>query len=71
MRHQRLDGGGGQIYLLDEGVYVIGFFFPVIPQGQARFRVQTSGAQERADLDRTLDAFEKVGRKLEMLRSKG
>ena len=50
--------------LLEEGVYVIGFFFPVVPQGQARIRVQISAAHERADLDRALDAFEKVGRKL-------
>jgi glycine C-acetyltransferase len=54
--------------LLDEGIYVIGFFFPVVPQGQARIRVQISAAHERVDLDRALDAFEKVGRKLGVLK---
>jgi glycine C-acetyltransferase len=53
--------------LLEEGVYVIGFFFPVVPQGQARIRVQISAAHERADLDRAIAAFEKVGRKLGVL----
>jgi glycine C-acetyltransferase len=50
--------------LLAEGVYVIGFVFPVVPKGQARIRVQVSAAHERADLDRAIAAFEKVGRKL-------
>jgi glycine C-acetyltransferase len=55
--------------MLDEGVYVIGFFYPVVPQGQARIRVQISAAHERADLDRAIAAFEKVGRTLGVLKS--
>jgi glycine C-acetyltransferase len=55
--------------VLDEGVYVIGFFFPVVPQGQARIRVQISAAHERADLDRAIAAFEKVGRSLGVLKT--
>jgi glycine C-acetyltransferase len=49
--------------LLEEGVYVSGFGFPVVPQGQARLRCQVSAAHERADLDRAVDAFKKVGKK--------
>jgi glycine C-acetyltransferase len=55
--------------ILDEGIYVIGFFFPVVPQGQARIRVQISAAHERADLDRAIAAFDRVGRKLGVLKS--
>jgi glycine C-acetyltransferase len=54
--------------ILDEGVYVIGFFYPVVAQGQARIRVQISAAHERADLDRAIAAFEKVGRALGVLK---
>jgi glycine C-acetyltransferase len=50
--------------MLAEGIYVIGFSFPVVPQGQARIRVQISAAHERDHLDRAVDAFEKVGRDL-------
>jgi glycine C-acetyltransferase len=50
--------------LMDEGVYVIGFFFPVVPKGQARIRTQMSAAHSREDLDRAIAAFEKVGRHL-------
>ena len=50
--------------LLDEGIYVIGFFYPVVPQGEARIRVQLSAAHTRQQLDRALSAFEKVGRDL-------
>jgi glycine C-acetyltransferase len=46
--------------LLEEGIYVIGFFFPVVPKGLARIRVQLSAAHERAHLDRAIDAFIKV-----------
>jgi len=46
--------------LLEEGVYVIGFSYPVVPKGQARIRVQISAAHEPADLDRAMDAFTKV-----------
>ncbi|MGA9335259.1 MAG: glycine C-acetyltransferase [Rudaea sp.] len=54
--------------LLDEGIYVIGFFFPVVPQGQARIRTQMSAAHTREQIDRAVDAFVKVGRKLGVLR---
>jgi glycine C-acetyltransferase len=49
--------------LLEEGVYVSGFGFPVVPQGHARLRCQVSAAHERADLDKAVDAFKKVGKK--------
>jgi glycine C-acetyltransferase len=49
--------------LFEEGVYVSGFGYPVVPQGQARLRCQVSAAHERADLDRAVDAFRKVGKK--------
>jgi len=50
--------------LLKEGIYVIGFSFPVVPQGQARIRVQMSAAHDKAHLDRAITAFAKVGKKL-------
>jgi glycine C-acetyltransferase len=50
--------------LLAEGIYVIGFFFPVVPRGEARIRVQVSAAHERHHLDRAVEAFTKVGRTL-------
>ncbi len=50
--------------LLDEGIYVIGFFYPVVPQGQARIRTQMSAAHTPAQIDRAIEAFVKVGRKL-------
>ena len=50
--------------LLEEGIYAIGFFFPVVPKGQARIRTQMSAAHTRAHLDRAIDAFIKVGREL-------
>ncbi len=50
--------------LFDEGVYVSGFFYPVVPRGQARIRTQMSAALTLEDLDRALDAFGKVGREL-------
>ena len=53
--------------LLAEGVYVIGFSFPVVPRGQARIRTQMSAGLERAHLDAALDAFERVGRELEVI----
>ena len=49
--------------LFEEGVYVSGFGYPVVPQGQARLRCQVSAVHERADLDRAVDAFRKVGKK--------
>ncbi len=53
--------------LLEQGVYVSGFGFPVVPQGQARLRCQVSAAHERADLDLAVDAFKKVGKKFEVV----
>jgi len=50
--------------MLEEGIYVIGFSFPVVPRDQARIRVQISAAHEREHLDRAVAAFEKVGKKL-------
>ncbi|TWT20646.1 glycine C-acetyltransferase [Luteimonas wenzhouensis] len=53
--------------LLEEGVYAIGFFFPVVPKGQARIRTQMSAAHTREHLDRAIDAFVRVGRELGVL----
>src|SRR5206468_6679499 len=53
--------------LLDEGIYVIGFFFPVVPKGQARIRVQISAAHEQHHLDKAITAFTKVGKELNVL----
>ena len=53
--------------LLEEGIYVIGFSFPVVPKGQARIRCQMSAAHEREHIDRAVDAFERVGRALGVL----
>jgi glycine C-acetyltransferase len=53
--------------LLHEGIYVIGFFYPVVPKGEARIRVQVSAAHEREHLDRAVEAFVKVGRELGVL----
>jgi glycine C-acetyltransferase len=50
--------------LLGEGIYVIGFFYPVVPQGQARIRTQMSAAHSREQIDRLVGAFVKVGKKL-------
>jgi len=54
--------------LLDEGIYVIGFFFPVVPKGQARIRVQLSAAHEQKHLDKAIAAFTKVGKELGVLK---
>jgi len=54
--------------LLSEGIYVIGFSFPVVPKGQARIRVQISAAHEKDHLDKAIIAFEKVGQKLGVLK---
>lgn len=50
--------------LLDEGIYVIGFFFPVVPKGEARIRVQVSAAHQTTDLDQAIAAFKRVGQEL-------
>ncbi len=49
--------------LLEEGIYVIGFYFPVVPRGQSRIRVQLSAAHDRHHLDRAIEAFTKIGKK--------
>lgn len=54
--------------LLEEGIYVIGFYYPVVPKGQARIRVQVSAAHEREHLDKCVDAFIKVGKELGVLK---
>jgi len=54
--------------LLEEGIYAIGFFFPVVPQGQARIRTQMSAAHTREHLDRAIDAFTRIGHELGVLR---
>lgn len=54
--------------LLKEGVYVIGFVYPVVPKGKARIRVQLSAAHSRDDLDRTIAAFIKIGKELGLIK---
>jgi glycine C-acetyltransferase len=54
--------------LLEEGIYVIGFFFPVVAKGQARIRVQLSAAHEQKHLDKAIDAFTKIGKELGVLK---
>ncbi|HOR30410.1 MAG TPA: aminotransferase class I/II-fold pyridoxal phosphate-dependent enzyme, partial [Candidatus Syntrophosphaera thermopropionivorans] len=53
--------------LLDEGIYVIGFVYPVVPKGKARIRVQLSAAHNREDLDKAITAFKKVGKELNLI----
>tara|TARA_R110000850_G_scaffold271031_2_gene404742 strand:+ start:134956 stop:136152 length:1197 start_codon:yes stop_codon:yes gene_type:complete len=53
--------------LLNEGIYVIGFFFPVVPKGKARIRVQLSAAHTKEHLDKALNAFTKIGKELEII----
>ena len=55
--------------LLDENIYVIGFFFPVVAKGQARIRVQLSAAHEKDHLDKAIAAFTKIGKELGVLKS--
>ena len=54
--------------LLEEGIYVIGFFYPVVPKGKARIRVQLSAAHEKEHLDKAIAAFEKVGKELGVIK---
>lgn len=54
--------------LLKEGIYVIGFFFPVVPKGQARIRVQLSAAHEQHHLDKAIDAFTRIGKDLGVIK---
>jgi glycine C-acetyltransferase len=53
--------------LLEEGIYVTGFYYPVVPKGQARIRVQLSAAHEIVHLDKAVKAFEKIGRELKVI----
>ena len=54
--------------LLAEGVYAVGFFYPVVPKGQARIRVQISAAHSREDMKFALEKFIKIGKKLEVIK---
>jgi glycine C-acetyltransferase len=54
--------------LLQEGIYVIGFFYPVVPKGKARIRVQLSAAHDKQMLDRAIDAFTRVGKRMGVLK---
>lgn len=54
--------------LLNEGIYVIGFYYPVVPKGQARIRVQLSAGHEKEHLDKAMKAFEKVGKELGVIK---
>ena len=54
--------------LLDEGIYVIGFYYPVVPKGEARIRVQISAAHQQAHLDKCVQAFTKVGKELGVIK---
>ena len=50
-----------------EGIYVVGFSFPVVPKGKARIRVQISAAHTTEDIDKTVEAFIKIGRKKKVI----
>jgi len=54
--------------LLEEGIYVIGFYYPVVPKGEARIRVQLSAAHEKEHLDKAVEAFKKIGKELKVLK---
>jgi glycine C-acetyltransferase len=53
--------------LLEKGIYVIGFFYPVVPKGKARIRVQLSAAHTKAHLDKAIEAFTEVGKELKIV----
>ena len=55
--------------MLDEGIYVVGFSYPVVPKGQARIRVQLSAAHSTEDVDRAVEAFASVGKALGVVRA--
>ena len=67
------DGGDARLAqdvaaaMLDEGIYVIGFSYPVVPRGQARIRVQLSAAHTAEMIDRAIDAFTRVGKRFELI----
>ena len=54
--------------LLEEGIYVTGFYYPVVPKGEARIRVQLSAAHEREHLDKAIAAFIKIGKELDVIK---
>ncbi len=54
--------------LLDEGIYVTGFYYPVVPKGEARIRVQLTAAHEREHIDKAVRAFEKIGKELGVIK---
>lgn len=54
--------------LLDEGIYVIGFVFPVVPRGKARIRVQLSAAHSESDIEKAVEAFTRIGKELEIIK---
>jgi glycine C-acetyltransferase len=53
--------------LLEEGIYVTGFFYPVVPKGEARIRVQLSSGHEREHLDKAINAFIMVGKEMKVI----
>jgi glycine C-acetyltransferase len=55
---------------LEEGIYVVGFFYPVVPQGKARIRVQMSAGHNKEQLEKAIAAFLKVGKELGVLKNK-
>ncbi|MDR3133123.1 MAG: glycine C-acetyltransferase [Prevotellaceae bacterium] len=64
------DAGLSQTFaarMLEEGIYVVGFYYPVVPKGQARIRVQLSAAHEQSHLDKAVEAFVKVGKELKVI----
>ena len=54
--------------MLNEGIYVTGFYYPVVPKGQARIRVQLSAGHEQSHLDKAIQAFIKVGKELNVIK---
>jgi glycine C-acetyltransferase len=68
-----VDGGDARLAqemataMLDEGIYVIGFSFPVVPKGQSRIRVQLSAAHSAEMVERAVDAFTRVGKRFEVV----
>ncbi len=54
--------------LLDEGIYVIGFYYPVVPKNEARIRVQLSAGHNKEHLDKAIKAFTKIGRELKVIK---
>jgi glycine C-acetyltransferase len=67
MLHDEKLAGAMADRLLDEGIYVIGFSYPVVPKGQARIRVQVSAMHDEKDLRMAIDAFTRVGRELAVI----